>query len=51
MSTYVITKHVVLTLSVEADSEEEAEQYASESRTDEWEYVDMTAQWIEKVDE
>lgn len=51
MSEYVITKHVIMTLCVDADSEEEAEQFASESRTDEWEFIDTTAQWVEKVGE
>ncbi|MBT9153378.1 MAG: hypothetical protein DDT39_00035 [Firmicutes bacterium] len=50
MTSYLVTKHVVLTLDVEADSEDEAEALAAECEAlDEWDFVDMTSQWVEKI--
>jgi hypothetical protein len=47
MKTWYVTKHVILTLAVEAETEEEAENLSWQTPLEQWENLDTTAMWVE----
>lgn len=47
MKTFTVTKHVILAVTIEAETAEDAENKSWQIPLEQWENLDTTAMWVE----